>query len=151
MLVLFHIGFALAIAKRYWDHHKNDFIIKALAAVLLPKNEPKETLSLATRTASRTILIPYKFQDVDYEVILPVRRKKLNWQSCIAQIEVTKDSHKSVEARDVTDQVKRLAGPYLDFFGLHQQDLKAHQIVRNALQLSFFNQKGTEVLTIKSE
>lgn len=144
---LFHIAFVVALAKRTWDNHKNDFIMKALAAMFLPKNEPQQTLSEATKTASRTILVPYVFQGEEYELILPVRRKKLHWDLCIAQI--PKDQ--GVEDKDVTQQVKKLAGPYGDFYGAHKIDLKAHQIVRNASKLSFYNKDVKEVFTITSD
>jgi hypothetical protein len=126
---IFHLLFFAGLAYRTYKKHRNDFIIRALAAMFVPKEEGSK-MSIATRTASRTILVPYHFQGENYELVLPVRRKKLNWTMCIAEI-------KGGEAIDVTNEVKPLAGPFGDFYGAHKSDLKAHQIVRNATKLYF--------------
>ena len=138
MLVLIHILFIVGLGKKFWTKHKNDFIVRALVSMFVPK-EDGNTMSVARKTASRTMLVPYKFQGSEYELVLPVRRKKLNWDLCIAVIGNTE--------KDVTDQVKKAAGPYGDFYGTHSE-LKAHQIVRNASSLTFFS-KERQVMTIK--
>ena len=139
MIVLFHLLFLVGLGKRFYAKHKNDFIIRALESMFVSKEGPN-TMSVARKTASRTMLVPYKFQGEEYELVLPVRRKKLIWDVCIAIIG-------DVE-KDVTDQVKKMAGPYGDFYGAHKNDLKAHQIIRNASSLKFFS-KDREILIIK--
>lgn len=139
-LGIFHFLFFVGLAKRTWNKHRNDFVVRALAAMFAPK-EKQESLSIAKKTASRTMLIPYKFQGEEYEIVMPVRRRRLAWDMCYAEI-------KNKGKTDVTAHVKKLAGPYGDFYGGHKNGLKAHQIVRNASKLTFIKE-DREVFVIE--
>jgi hypothetical protein len=143
---LFHIAFVAGLAKTYYDIHRNDFIFKMLMSLLMPKGDKKtdgEGISIATRTASKTILIPYMFQGVKYEAVLPVRRKKLNWSKCIAEM------NKNGELKDVTQLARERGGVYGDFYEVHKLGVKAHQIVRNADKLVFLAEDDTVVFVIE--
>ena len=98
---------------------------------------PKEssTLSKAQRKPSKCLTVAYIHRDTEYEVILPIRRRKLFWDKSVAMVDG--------EMVDVTEDAIRCSGPYKDFFGMKP---KANQVVRGATSLQCINTKTGKVL-----
>lgn len=136
--MIIEIAFCIGLGKYFWDRHRSSMVVGLLSALLVPKVDPGKH-SKATRTASNTLLLNYTYEGETYEATLPVRKKRLNWTTCVADL----GNDKLI---DVTDHVKPRAGPFGDFFGIQ---LKAGQICRGANKLSFSNAKGVVILTIE--
>ena len=140
-LILFHISFAVGLAKYLWNVHQSSMIFGVLSALLLPK-EVKHELSKAERSGNKTIHMEYIYRGVTYELVLPISSKPKGWVKCIATIP-GRESDPSLT--DVTDIVLRKSGPMKDFYGA---TLHAGQIIRGATELQFYGRSGLVTWTI---
>ena len=139
MNLLFATTFLVGLGYREYKKRKDDFIFKAVIALMTPKkSEEVSIISKAKRTASKTLIVKYQYSDTEYELILPVTRKKQKWVKCMA---VMKDG----EVLDHTDLVKSKAGPYGNFYGMK---LLPNQIIRGATKLHFLGQNHETIMTI---
>ena len=136
MIFIFYFLFLVGLGKRTWARNRSSIIIKGLEAMLTPKTVVN--LSKAQRTASRTVLIKYTHQETEYEVVLPMRRRPLGWDRCVATM-------KDDSEQDITKDVLSRAGPHKDFFGAK---LRAGQIYRNAKELKFYSPKKANPILV---
>ena len=141
MNFIFILLFLVALGHKYWRKHRTDLVIRLIANAFTPKNTSNnDGLSQATRTASKSILMKYKYKGVTYEMVLPVRSRPLGWSVCTATMYDGSE-------KDVTESVAERAGPMKDFYGAK---LRAQQVYRGANKLVFANESGSKTyLTIE--
>lgn len=133
--------FALFIAGvlyREYKKHKNSLILQLLTSMLNRSNSSNEEgISKATKSVSKAFLVKYKHDGNEFEIVVPiVRRKAMKWNKCIA-------IYPDGTAEDITEHAKYRAGPYKDFFGLHDK-LKPNHIATNASEIHFI--KGEKLV-----
>jgi len=139
MSYVIHTLFGLTLLYQQWRKHRNDFIVKAVTAMLIPKKAAPSELDFvkAQRTASKTIVMRYEYQNQHYELVLPTSKRRKPWTKCYATMQ-------DGSVRDVTDLVAPRSGPHGDFFGLK---LKPEQVVRGATKFLFYD-KNDRTVTI---
>lgn len=138
-MILIELAFCVGLAKYIWDRHKSSMVVGLLSALLVPKVDPGKH-SKATRTASNTLILQYTYANETHELLLPVRKKRLVWTECWADL--TGEERR----QNVTDHVKPRSGPFGDFFGIK---LSPGQICRGATTLYFMNDKGDIIMTLE--
>ena len=141
MHTIFYFIFAATIIYEEIKKRQGDLLIHMIMSMM--RNSEKSSgdgLSVAARSASKTFLFKYMHGESEYELVLPMsRKKKLAWDKCVAHF-------RNGEKKDVTNAAVYRAGPLGDFFGLVEK-LKPFQVVTGSDYLEFFNQEKL-VLTI---
>lgn len=140
---VFYYVFFLTALYRIFKQSKYSFLMHLLSRMLVSsEKDEKASLSVISRSASKSYLLKCKdSKENEYEIVLPLRRKPLVWDKCMATLA-------NNEQKDVTKAVIYRAGPGKDFFGLSAQ-LKPHQIVTGSVKLQFFNGENVvlEIMT----
>lgn len=127
--------------KILWDKYKTSMIITILSTIMFSREKPQK-LSKAERTISKTMLIPYEYNGVEYEMVVPVKVKKAKkvWHYCIANLSDGTEI-------DVTVEVKPKSGPYGDFFGI---GIKASHLITDAETIHFYTEEHKKVFTLEN-
>lgn len=128
----FHILLIIGLAYREYKKHKNSLLMSLITSVLSSskKSDDGEGISKAVKSASKAFLVKYRHDNKEYEMVVPtVRRRAMRWTVCTA-------TYQDGSTQDITEHAEYRAGPFKDFFGLHDKLHPSH-IATGASELVF--------------